>query len=69
MKVRLYLNSGFETEPPILVEMRSTPETGDLLDSEQYGPCEVVDVISTPSDRRQDVLILLQRSPKFDLQG
>ena len=69
MRVRLYLNSGLEIEPPILVEMRSTPETGDLLDSEQYGPCEVVDVISTPSDRCQDILILLRRSPKLDLQG
>ena len=69
MRVRLYLNSGLEIEPPILVEMRSTPETGDLLDSEQYGPCEVVDVISTPADRCQDILILLRRSPKLDLQG
>jgi hypothetical protein len=69
MRMRLYLNSGLETEPPILVEMRSPPETGDLFDSEQYGPCEVVDVISTPADRCQDALIVLRRSAKFDVQG
>jgi hypothetical protein len=66
MKTRVYVQEFLEAEP-MFIEMRSAPKKGDLLDSRRYGACEVVDVISTPSDPRQDALIRLQIRVPFEL--
>ena len=64
MKARFYIRDCVENEPSMLVEMRSPPSTGDVLDSRTYGPCEVIDVVSTPTDRFQDAVVVLQlRTP------
>jgi hypothetical protein len=67
MKIRicvLYAQEGPEPEPPLLCEMRSPPTAGDLLDTRRYGPCEVVDVVSTPADPNHDAVIHLKiRAP------
>ena len=67
MKVRVRMRGALETEPSMVVELRSEPAAGDLLDSQQYGPCEVVDVIFTPSDRCQDAFALLQMRVPFEV--
>jgi len=50
----------------MLIEMHSAPAAGDLLDSRQYGPCEVVDVLATPFDRCQEAFVVLQMSSPFE---
>lgn len=68
MKIRARLQGALENEPSMLVELRSAPAAGDLLDSQQYGPCEVVDILSTPSDRCQDAFALLQMRLPSDVR-
>jgi hypothetical protein len=69
MKARIYLNSEVAVKPSLLVEMRSAPAAGDLLDTELYGPCEVLEVVSTPADRHQDAVVLLRLSDPPRFQG
>jgi hypothetical protein len=60
VKIRVYFEGDSDTETYLLVQMPSAPAVGDLLDSPRYGPCEVRDVLSTPTDRLQDAVVLLQ---------
>jgi hypothetical protein len=69
MKARIYLHSEVAVQPSLLVEMRSEPAAGDLLDTELYGPCEVLEVVSTPTDRHQDAVVLLRLSDPPRFQG
>ena len=51
----------------MLLELRSEPAAGDLLDSPEYGPCEIVGVVSTPNDGCQDAFAVLQMQLSLEM--
>ena len=67
MKVRVRMRGAQETEPSMLLELRSEPAAGDLLDSPEYGPCEIIGVVSTPNDGCQDAFAVLQMQLSLEM--
>jgi hypothetical protein len=68
MKARIYVHSS-DRDASLLLEMSRPPAEGDLLDTERWGPCEVVDVLRTPKDRCQDALVFIRISNRVEVQG
>jgi len=69
VKIRVCFEPNSGPDNFLLVQMRSAPSVGDLLDSPEYGPCEVVNVVSTPRDRIQDAVVLVQPQIGGDRSG
>ena len=61
MTVRVELMNGTAVEPRFL-ELRSLPRVGELLESRNYGTCEVVSVVETPHAVGQKAMLVLRKS-------
>ena len=60
MKVRLQVLNGADDGRRVL-ELRTLPRVGELLESASYGTCEVVKVVHTPEVEEHEATIVLRK--------